>query len=166
MVDDGSDIAAFRAARDFLLDQRDNYAAAYDQFRWPALTEFNWARDWFDGVLAAERPHQPALWLVTADSETQVSFAEMSRRSSQVAGWLREQRVRKGDRILLFLGNSVPLWEIMLAAAKIGASVETVPSIRPISAGWTRWSMNRSSSADPILPASLATNSAMTPYYK
>ncbi len=47
----------------------------------------------------------------------------MARRSSQVAGWLREQRVRKGDRILLFLGNTVPLWEIMLAAAKIGAVV-------------------------------------------
>ena len=31
--------------------------------------------------------------------------------------------MRKGDRILLFLGNTVPLWEIMLAAAKIGAVV-------------------------------------------
>jgi hypothetical protein len=35
-----------------------------------------------------------------------------------------------------------------------------------MSAGWTRWSMNRSSSAVPILPASLATNSAMRTYYK
>ena len=110
---------AFRAARDFLLTHRDDPQAAYAGFRWPETGEFNWAIDWFDGVLAAERPHQPALWLVTADGETQVSFAEMSRRSSQVAGWLREQRVRKGDRILLFLGNTVPLWEIMLATAKI-----------------------------------------------
>ncbi|HEY6745398.1 MAG TPA: AMP-binding protein [Mycobacteriales bacterium] len=113
----------FRAARDFLLEHRTDPQRAYAEFRWPELEEFNWALDWFDGVLAAERPHQIALWLVTADGETQVSFAEMSRRSSQVAGWLREQRVRKGDRVLLFLGNTVPLWELMLAAAKIGAVV-------------------------------------------
>jgi acetyl-CoA synthetase len=113
----------FRAARDFLLQHRDEPQAAYDGFRWPQLDEFNWAIDWFDGVLAQERPHQTALWLVTAEGETQVSFAELSRRSSQVAGWLREQRVRKGDRVLLLLGNTGPLWEIMLAAAKIGAVV-------------------------------------------
>jgi acetyl-CoA synthetase len=113
----------FRAARDFLLEHRDDPDTAYAGFRWPELDEFNWAIDWFDGVLAVERPHQTALWLVTAEGETRVSFAEMSRRSAQVAGWLREQRVRKGDRILLFLGNTVPLWELMLAAAKIGAVV-------------------------------------------
>ncbi|HEV7656319.1 MAG TPA: AMP-binding protein [Mycobacteriales bacterium] len=114
---------AFRTARDFLLEHRDDPAKAYGEFRWPELDEFNWAIDWFDGVLAVERPHQTALWLVTAEGETQVSFAEMSRRSTQVAGWLREQRVRKSDRVLLFLGNTVPLWELMLAAAKIGAVV-------------------------------------------
>lgn len=114
---------AFRTARDFLLDARDDPARAYADFRWPELPEFNWALDWFDGVLAVERPLQTALWLVTADGETQVSFAELSRRSTQVAGWLREQGVRRGDRVLLFLGNSVPLWELTLAAAKIGAVV-------------------------------------------
>ena len=112
---------AFRTARDFLLSHRTDPDAAYEGFRWPELPEFNWALDWFDGVLAQERPHQTALWLVTADGETQVTFAEMSRRSTQVAGWLREQGVRRGDRVLLFLGNTVPLWELMLAAAKIGA---------------------------------------------
>jgi acetyl-CoA synthetase len=114
---------AFRSARDFLLAHREDPETAYAEFRWPQLAEFNWAIDWFDGVLAVERPHQTALWLVTADGETQMSFAEMSLRSSQVAGWLREQRVRKGDRVLLFLGNTVPLWELTLAAAKIGAVV-------------------------------------------
>jgi acetyl-CoA synthetase len=114
---------AFRSARDFLLAHREDPETAYAEFRWPELAEFNWAIDWFDGVLAVERPHQTALWLVTAAGETQVSFLEMSRRSTQVAGWLREQGVRTGDRVLLFLGNEVPLWELMLAAAKIGAVV-------------------------------------------
>ena len=113
----------FRSARDFLLTHREDPDTAYAGFRWPELPEFNWAIDWFDRVLAAEQPDRTALWLVTAEGETRVSFAEMSRRSTQVAGWLREQGVRRGDRVLLFLGNTVPLWELMLAAAKIGAVV-------------------------------------------
>jgi acetyl-CoA synthetase len=113
----------FRAARDHLLEHRDDPQAAYAGFRWPELPEFNWALDWFDAVLAAERPDQTALWLVTADGETRTTFAELSRRSTQVAGWLREQEVRRGDRVLLMLGNVAPLWEITLAAAKIGAVV-------------------------------------------
>ena len=113
----------FRAARDFLLDHRDDPAGAYEGFRWPELPEFNWALDWFDGVLAVERPEQTALWLVTADGDTTLTFGELSRRSTQVAGWLREQGVRRGDRVLLVLGNVVPLWELTLAAAKIGAVV-------------------------------------------
>ena len=31
--------------------------------------------------------------------------------------------MRRGDRILLMLGNVVPLWEVMLAAMKLGAVV-------------------------------------------
>ena len=40
-----------------------------------------------------------------------------------MAGWLREQEVRRGDRVLLVLGNVAPLWELTLAAAKIGAVI-------------------------------------------
>jgi acyl-coenzyme A synthetase/AMP-(fatty) acid ligase len=35
-----------------------------------------------------------------------------------VANWLRGLGVRRGDHVLLMLGNIVPLWEIMLAAMK------------------------------------------------
>jgi acetyl-CoA synthetase len=123
MVDRVTATETFRAARDFLLEHRDDPAAAYDGFRWPELPEFNWAIDWFDAVLAVERPEQTALWLVTADGEEKVTFAEMSERSTQVAGWLRGEGVRRSDRILLLLGNTVPLWELTLAAIKIGAGI-------------------------------------------
>jgi acetyl-CoA synthetase len=36
---------------------------------------------------------------------------------------MRDIGVRRGDRILLMLGNTVPLWETMLAAMKLGAVV-------------------------------------------
>jgi acetyl-CoA synthetase len=118
------DVATFRAARDFLLSCAEDYETARDGFRWPDVTRFNWAVDWFDGVLAAETPDAPALWIVEQDgSETKLSFAELAARSSRVAGWLRTQGVGRGHRILLMLGNQVELWETMLAAMKLGAVV-------------------------------------------
>ena len=43
---------AFTAARDFLLEHREDYDTAYRDFRWPQLDRFNWALDWFDAELA------------------------------------------------------------------------------------------------------------------
>ena len=118
------DAATFKAARDFLLTQAEDYETARSGFRWPDATGLNWAVDWFDGVLAAESPDAPALWIVEQDgSEIRLTFAELAARSSRVAGWLRAQGVTRGDRILLMLGNQVELWETMLAAMKLGAVV-------------------------------------------
>jgi acetyl-CoA synthetase len=118
------DAATFKAARDFLLAQAEDYETARSGFRWPDVSRFNWALDWFDGVLAVESPDAPALWIVEEDgSEIRLTFAELADRSSRVAGWLRSVGVRRGDRILLMLGNQVELWETMLAAMKLGAVV-------------------------------------------
>jgi len=114
---------AFRAARDLLLTHRTDYAAARREFAWPELDEFNWALDWFD-VIAAEHPDRPALRIVSDDgSDVSVSFGSMSARSAQVANWLRGLGVRRGDRVLLMLGNVAPLWEVILAAMKLGAVI-------------------------------------------
>ena len=115
-------IDAFLAARDFLFRTREDYPTAYRDFRWPKLDRFNWALDHFDRM--AEGNERPALWQVDdGGSETKVSFAAMEKRSNQVANFLRSIGVRRGDRILLMLGNVVPLWECMLAAMKLGAVI-------------------------------------------
>ena len=44
-------------------------------------------------------------------------------RSNQVANWLRQQGLKRGDHLLLVLNNVAPLWEIMLAAMKLGVVV-------------------------------------------
>jgi acetyl-CoA synthetase len=120
---DASGTVALRAARDLLLANRTDYAAAVAGFAWPALDEFNWALDWFD-VVAAEHPDRLALRVVGDDgSDEAVTYAAMATRSSQVANWLRGLGVRRGDHVLLMLGNIVPLWEVMLAAMKLGAIV-------------------------------------------
>ncbi|MEO8297724.1 MAG: AMP-binding protein [Burkholderiales bacterium] len=111
---------AFLQARDFLLQRRDDHATAYRDFRWPMLTQFNWALDHFD--VMAQGNDAPALHIVGEDgSEVQRSFRQMAERSSQVANHLRSLGVRRGDRVLLMLGNELPLWEVMLACIKLGA---------------------------------------------
>jgi hypothetical protein len=45
-------IEAYKAAREFLLAHRGDYATAYRDFRWPEMEQFNWALDWFDRELA------------------------------------------------------------------------------------------------------------------
>ncbi|MDA5141840.1 isobutyrate:CoA ligase IbuL [Streptomyces sp. AD681] len=112
----------FRSARDFLLEHREDYTAAYEGFRWPRPDAFNWALDWFDVI--ADGNGRTALHIVEEDGrEVRVSFAEMSARSNRVANRLREWGVGPEDRILVMLGNQVELWETALAAMKLRAVV-------------------------------------------
>src|SRR5215213_6961174 len=119
-------MTTFQDARAFLLKHRTDYDVAGKGFRWPDPVPFNWALDWFDAELArnSDSRDRTALWIVDAgDKETKLSFATLSRRSNQVANFLRAQGVRRGDHLLLLLGNVVPLWETMLAAMKLGVVV-------------------------------------------
>ncbi|MEA3163597.1 MAG: acetyl-CoA synthetase, partial [Verrucomicrobiota bacterium] len=114
----------FRAARDFLLAKRTDYEVAYSGFQWPRLDRFNWALDWFDKIGAGERGDQAALWVIFEDgTENKVSFRELSHQSSQLANYYRELGVRRGDRVLVMLGNVVPLWNTVLALIKLGAVI-------------------------------------------
>jgi acetyl-CoA synthetase len=120
-------MTTFKEARAFLLRHRTEYDKAVADFRWPDAVAFNWALDWFDAELAgnADSRDRPALWIVetAGDRETKLTFAALSRRSSQVANFLRAQGLERGDHLLLLLGNVVPLWETMLAAMKLGVVV-------------------------------------------
>jgi acetyl-CoA synthetase len=120
-------MTTFQDARAFLLKHRSDYDTAVRDFRWPDPVPFNWALDWFDAELAhnADSRDRAALWIVDAASnrETKLSFSALSRRSNQVANLLRAQGLRRGDHLLLLLGNVVPLWETMLAAIKLGVVV-------------------------------------------
>src|SRR5258705_13695149 len=120
-------MTTFQEARAFLLKHGTDCDAAVKGFRWPDPVPFNWALDWFDAGLAQDpdSKDRAALWIVDAgsDRETKLSFAALSRRSSQVANLLRAQGLKRGDHLLLLLGNVVPLWETMLAAIKLGVVV-------------------------------------------
>ena len=117
----------FKEARAFLLANRAAYDAALKGFRWPEPVPFNWALDWFDAELARapESRDRCGLWIVDVASgeETKLTFAELSARSNQVANYLRQLGLARGDHLLLVLNNVAPLWEIMLAAMKLGVVV-------------------------------------------
>jgi acetyl-CoA synthetase len=114
----------FRAARDFLLENRTEHDVACGGFQWPKLDRFNWALDWFDRIAAGERSDQSALWIMFEDgTETKLSFRELSNRSSQLANYYRELGVRRGDRVMVMLGNVSPLWETVLALIKLGGVI-------------------------------------------
>ncbi len=119
---------AFLAARDFLVASREDYERAYAGFRWPELPEFNWALDYFDEL--ARGNAREALCVVPDDGPLQrASFAQLSERSSRVASFLRRAGLSRGDRILVMLPNTPPLWEITLAAMKLGAVVSPASTL-------------------------------------
>ena len=123
---------AFLDARDLLLRHRTDYERAYSEFAWPALGQFNWALDYFDVI--AHDNHNPALWIVDdpASPGTKFTYAQMSERSARMANFLHGIGVGRGDRLLLMLPNRVELWDVMLAAMKLGAIV--LPATTQLSA--------------------------------
>jgi acetyl-CoA synthetase len=112
--------ARFIEARDQLLRAHQNGPPR--DFRWPSFTEFNWVRDYFDVIAAANEA--PALRVVSdLGADHLVSFHEMSRRAAQVAAFFAGRGIGAGDRILVMLPNGVPLWETVLAAIRLGAVI-------------------------------------------
>ena len=112
----------FIALRDHLLRQREDLPLAQRDFRWPSFDEFNWASDYFD-VIAADNPATALRLVDDAGTDQAVSFADMARRSGQVAAFLASHGLRRGDRLLLMLPNCIALWETMLAAIRLGAVI-------------------------------------------
>jgi len=150
-------ISEFLAARNLLLDCRGDHQRARREFSWPRPERFNWALDYFDGVLAAERREQEALRLIEDDgSQAGYTFAELADRSSRLAGWLAEHGVRRGMRVLLVLGNQVELWESMLACIKLGAVI--IPATTLLSAADLADRLERGAVGAVIARAELAPN--------
>ncbi|HEY0940287.1 MAG TPA: AMP-binding protein [Steroidobacter sp.] len=110
----------FLAARDGLLAAREDLAGACLAWRRPTFTRFNWVGDYFDVI--ANGNARAALRVVDdSGGDAAHSYDALRLRGNQVARFLAAQGVGKGDRVLVMLGNVVPLWETMLAVIKLGA---------------------------------------------
>lgn len=108
------------AARDALLAARGDQLAACRACRRPTFTRFNWVADYFDRIAVGNA--QAALRVVDdAGRDEAYSYEALRVRCNQVANFLQARGVGQGDRVLIMLGNVVPLWEAMLAVIKLGA---------------------------------------------
>ncbi|MGF1464681.1 MAG: AMP-binding protein [Sandaracinaceae bacterium] len=121
-------IEAFRRHRQALLEHRADYDAARravePRFGVDPAAPFNWALDWLD-PWALAHADETALRIVDVDDEDVAhrTFGEIRARSNRAANVLRGLGVERGDRVLLMLPNVAPLWEVMVAAIKLGAVI-------------------------------------------
>ncbi len=112
----------FEKARDFLILHRSDYNYASSHFQWPRFENFNWALDYFD-PMATENSKMALLVADEKGHEKRFSFSEISKRSNQVANFLSEHGLRKGDSLFLVMNDDVAFYELLLAAMKIGAVI-------------------------------------------
>jgi acetyl-CoA synthetase len=115
------DLEKFLAARDFLLNVG-SYQEAKENFEWPHLTKFNWALDYFDHMAKGN----DNLAVICADEngkERKVTFEEMRQRSNQVANFLRDLGLMKGDRVIIMMETAIELFEILLGIMKAGGAI-------------------------------------------
>ncbi len=115
------DVQKFFDLRDFVLNVK-SYDEAVKNFKWPRISKFNWATDYFDVI--AEGNDKPALIYADSDGhEIVVSYDEMRRRSNQVANLLSDMGLQKGDRVLIMMEASVEYFELFLGIMKLGGAI-------------------------------------------
>ena len=152
---------AVRAARDFLFAHAHDYEGAVAGFSWPELAEFNFALEWFD-VMAAEHPDRDAVKILDADLYARSwSYAELSRRSDQVANWLHNLGMRRGDHMIVMLNNTIEIWEILLGLLKVGGVA--IPTSTLLSETDLNYRIDRGEARFTIAPDALAAKFASTP---
>src|SRR5699024_2138439 len=144
----------YRAARGRLMAL--DPTAVAEKFTWPEFEHFNFGLDWFDAIAQdPARADQPAL-IVTGDTGTQtLTFAELSARSTQVAGWCQSLGVARRDKYMMLLGNEIELWGTMWAGVQTGAvnlsSRAMVDSTAPgsrVERGGMQWALTNQQTID------------------
>ncbi len=96
------------------------YDEARADFDWQPPARYNFARDVIDNW--AKDPHKLAIdWLDDAGNRKRRTFAELARRSRQLANALSAAGVKRGDTVVLVLGRNIEWWEILTACLRMGA---------------------------------------------
>ena len=99
----------------------DSYEDFKANYRLKIPVNFNFAFDVVD-ALAKEDPDRRALvWCDDHGGERILTFADISRESSQIANWFRSLGIRKGDVVMLIMCRHYRYWETIMALHKLGA---------------------------------------------
>lgn len=71
-----------------------------------------WVQRW-----AELHPDKPAIIF----EESQISYAELNKRTNRTSCWLQSLEIKKGDRVAAILKNCLEFMELFLACARLGA---------------------------------------------
>ncbi len=116
-----TDLEKFLHARDLLLKAK-NYNEAVLNFKWPVISKFNWALDYFDNM-AKSNDNTALIFANDKGNERTVTYEEIRSRSNRVANFFRALGMNKGDRVFIMMDNSIELYEIILGIIKAGGAV-------------------------------------------
>ncbi len=97
-----------------------DYAETYRTFRQNVPETFNWAYEVFDRW--GDDPEKVAMVWLAPDGKTsrEITFRELSERSTRAANALTGLGAKKGDRVFLMLHRVVEWWEIMMGCMRAG----------------------------------------------
>jgi acetyl-CoA synthetase/medium-chain acyl-CoA synthetase len=98
---------------------RNDYERLRASFRWDSPELFNFGTDVVDRW-ARTSPNRTAIRWVGPDEERQVSFAQISARSNQLAQAVARLGIKQGDRVLVILPRVLPWWETLVGLMKGG----------------------------------------------
>ena len=94
----------------------------YKEFRWHETGKVNIAYEAVDKhAESSDKKDQVALHFTDANHRVSYTFADMKRRSNQVANVLRKIGIEKGDRVFTFMPRSPELYEALFGILKTGA---------------------------------------------
>ncbi|SCJ49838.1 AMP-binding protein [Neobittarella massiliensis] len=82
---------------------------------------FNFGYDIVDRIAAAEPRRRALVWTDDRGGASRFTFADISKRSNQVANMLLELGIKKGDPVLVILKRHYEYWFTIVALHKIGA---------------------------------------------
>jgi acetyl-CoA synthetase len=124
----GNSMAQIKTVTPNMLD----YEALYATYAWeqtekelhlPRKEGYNKAAICIDGHPSTVMARTALIWEALDGHVETFSFTELSKRSNQIAHFLRELGIQKGDRIFVFLERIPELYMTLLAGLKLGAIV-------------------------------------------
>ncbi|SDY27119.1 acetate--CoA ligase [Thermoactinomyces sp. DSM 45892] len=110
----------------------ENYEAAYKDFSWVDVEKaFTWsetgkvnaAYEAIDRHVVEGKEHKTALWYSDESRDEKYSFGDLKIKSNQFGNLLRKYKIKRGDRVFIFLPRTPELYISFLGALKVGAII-------------------------------------------
>ena len=99
----------------------ESYEDLYQNFKISIPDNFNFAYDVVDEYAKNEPKREALVWCDDNDESHIFTFKDLSLASQRTANFLKDQGLKKGDRVMLILRRRYEFWFFLLALHRIGA---------------------------------------------